>query len=74
MPNARSKCNLSPRVDCDRPSNIGQLHSSSKNGYEFRQRNHRSLSPRLLLRHAVQGAEAEDQIARGDADNFAIRE
>jgi hypothetical protein len=28
----------------------------------------------LLLGHAVQGAEAKDQIARGDADHFAIGE
>jgi hypothetical protein len=34
----------------------------------------RSLSDGLLLRHAVEGAEAEDQVTAGDADYFAVRE
>jgi hypothetical protein len=29
---------------------------------------------RLLLRHAVESAEAEDEVAAGDADDFAIGE
>ena len=34
----------------------------------------RSLSDGLLLRHAVERAEAEDQVAAGDADYFACGE
>ncbi len=36
---------------------------------------HKSLSDaRLLLRHAMKSAEAEDEIAAGDAHDFAIGE
>jgi hypothetical protein len=45
-------------------------HPSNPFGVRMRRANLEGL----LLGHAVQGAEAEDQVAAGDADDFAVGE
>ena len=72
-PDARLKCHFCSGAYGHWTAHIGEFDSACEVRYEFGQGKHRPLS-RLLLGHAVQGAEAEDQIARSDANHFAIGE
>ncbi len=68
------KSTFVPRINRYRTSLVGKLDSFCEISDEFGETNHSKGLGGLLLGHAMQGAEAEDEVARGYADNFAIGE